>query len=152
MAWTIHGSGNRAVVFSEVVDADQDKSFTMLTDALGYILDVRFIEILYVAFAAAGTRTLELTVVRDGETVHSMPLDSAAHPTSGETKRIYLNASGGVGVEAEITGAVDNHHHFLVPLHLATGDVLRIRDSAGINAGDDMHIFIHAEAISQPAT
>lgn len=148
MVWVSHESGNQAAIYSEVVNEIQTKTLTVSSDLSSrHILEVKFIEVLYIATADAATRVLELLVVRDALVVHSLRFDSAVHPTASETKRIFLSPFAGA-IEAAFGGAADNHVHVMMPIFLAPGDAMTIRAFSGGQALDDMHLFVHARMIS----
>lgn len=138
----------RAAVYSETRANFQSKTFD-ITAELGvkYVIRPTLIEILYVATADPGTRTLEVTMLRAAVAVMTLVLGPATHPTAGETKRIFLQPLR--NVPANEVGSTGVHFHTLPPIILGQGDLLRIRDSAAIEALDDMTIHIHADVLSR---
>lgn len=153
MAWTKHepdpSINTRHAVYSETDGTGTSKTLN-ITDDLGaaYSLRVTFIEWEYIAAAVAGTRALEILVVRDGEIVYTLRVDDSLHPIISETKVIHFVPGASTVVDA-ISGATGRAIHTFHPnLVLAQGDVMTLRASGGGDSGDALDIFVHAEVLS----
>ncbi len=152
MAWTkaeqLSPANVSIGVYSEVVANVQDKTLVVTAD-LGakHVIRPTLIEVLFAATASLGTRVLEVTMIRASVVVMTLVLGADTHPITAETKRVFLQPLKNTP-EHEV-GSTDVHFHSLPPIILGQGDSLRIRDSAAVDALDDLTIHVHAEILSR---